>query len=282
MQTLFRLDHIARRKTVFAAGVPAEFNKIGGSTHDAHHFIELVDAIAVPMREPRHIAPSEGRLLLRDCVQPKGGIGDDPRAIAARDLAVHLGAVERAIEIIVGAKSVDASMMYSPDGRYRFRQDEKFIAAELSYASDDFRLVVATTKRLPARAHEFFRIMSWLGGADFADQYGLVALPRIIMSNDVELLDTLDAMGLSPARLRRDAFRKFTAVPQTLSRVFQKTKLKINEEGTDAAAATAATTWRSAPMRDYTRMIVNRPFVFALRDQRTGLVMLNGYVAMPT
>ena len=32
-------------------------------------------------------------MLLRDCVQPKGGIGDDPRAIAARDLAVHLGAV---------------------------------------------------------------------------------------------------------------------------------------------------------------------------------------------
>jgi hypothetical protein len=35
----------------------------------------------------------EGRLLLRDCVQPKGRIGDDPRTIAARNLAVHLGAV---------------------------------------------------------------------------------------------------------------------------------------------------------------------------------------------
>jgi serpin B len=102
------------------------------------------------------------------------------------------------------------------------------------------------------------------------------------MSGDVELLSTLDAMGLSPARLRHDAFRRFTVVPQTLSRVLQKTKLKINEEGTEAAAATAATTWRSAPTGDFTTMVVNKPFVFALRDRHTGLVMLNGYVATTT
>jgi hypothetical protein len=30
-------------------------------------------------------------------------------------------------------------MMYSPDGRYKFRQDDRFIAAELSYASDSCR-----------------------------------------------------------------------------------------------------------------------------------------------
>ena len=56
-------------------------------------FVELLDAIAVPVRELRYIAPREGRLLMRDRVQPKRRIGDDPRAIAARDLAVHLGAV---------------------------------------------------------------------------------------------------------------------------------------------------------------------------------------------
>jgi hypothetical protein len=61
--------------------------------HRAHHRVELVDPIAVPMRELRHVAAREGRLLPRDRVQPKRRIGDDPRAIAARDLAVHLRAV---------------------------------------------------------------------------------------------------------------------------------------------------------------------------------------------
>lgn len=180
---------------------------------------------------------------------------------------------------LVGGKSVEASMMYGPDGRYRFRQDGKFVAVELSYASDDFKLVLVTTKGAPARAREFSRVSGWLGGQHFIEQAGLVAMPRISVSSDLELLKTLDAMGLLPARLRRDAFCKFTSVPQTLSRVVQKAELKIDEAGTEAAAATAATTWRSFPVGGYVKMIVNKPFVFALRDKRTGLVLLNGYVA---
>jgi serine protease inhibitor len=179
---------------------------------------------------------------------------------------------------LVGGKSVDASMMYSPDGRFRFRQNERFIAAELAYASDDFKLVVVTTKRSPARFSEFARVVGWLSGEGFVEQNGLVALPRLRMSSDVELLHVLDAMGLSPARLRHDAFQKFSFVSQTLSRVVQKAELKIDEEGTEAAAATAATTWRSMPMAGYTKLVVNEPFVFALREKRTGLVLLNGYV----
>lgn len=182
---------------------------------------------------------------------------------------------------LAGEKSVDVSMMYSPDGRYRFREDGKFIAAELPYKNDDFKLVVVTTKRHSARRGEFARVAGWLGGEDFTEQDGLVALPRMALSGDVELLTALDAMGLAPARLRHDAFRRLAAAPQTLSRVLQKTELKIDEEGTESAAATAATTWRSASTESFTKMVVNKPFVFALRDKRTGLVLLSGYVATP-
>ena len=55
--------------------------------------VELLDPVAVPVREHRHVAPREGRLLVRDRVQRHGRIGDDPRAIVARDLAVHFRAV---------------------------------------------------------------------------------------------------------------------------------------------------------------------------------------------
>ncbi|MFX6972934.1 hypothetical protein ABTH74_19300, partial [Acinetobacter baumannii] len=47
----------------------------------------------MPVRELRQVALREGRLLVRNRVQPKGGIGDNPRAIATRNLAVQLGAV---------------------------------------------------------------------------------------------------------------------------------------------------------------------------------------------
>src|SRR5690606_11322680 len=59
----------------------------------AHDLVELVDAIAVPVREHRHVTPGEGRLLVRDRVQRHGWIGNDALAIVASDLAVHIGTV---------------------------------------------------------------------------------------------------------------------------------------------------------------------------------------------
>src|SRR6266700_1536135 len=93
VQALFNLDHLAGGKPILAASVLAEFDQTWRAAHRAHDLIELVETVAVPMRELRQIALREGRLLLGDRVQPKGRIHDDPRAVAARDLAVHLGAV---------------------------------------------------------------------------------------------------------------------------------------------------------------------------------------------
>ena len=93
VQALFRLDHVASREAIFSASVLAKFDQIGGIAHRAHDFVELLDPIAVPVRKLCHVAAREGRLLQRDRVQPQIGIRDDPLAIAACNLTVHLGAV---------------------------------------------------------------------------------------------------------------------------------------------------------------------------------------------
>src|SRR5260370_12244295 len=93
VQAPFGLDHVAGGEAVFAPAVLAEFVQIGRLARRAHDLVELLGAIAVPMRELRHVAAREGRLSPRDRVQPKRRIGDDPRAITAGDLAMHLGAV---------------------------------------------------------------------------------------------------------------------------------------------------------------------------------------------
>ena len=93
VQALFGLDHLAGGEAILAASVLAQFDQIGRVAHRAHDGVELLDPVAVPVREHRHVAPREGRLLMRDRVERQRGIGDDARAIVARDLAVHLGAV---------------------------------------------------------------------------------------------------------------------------------------------------------------------------------------------
>src|SRR5262249_15354881 len=74
---------------------------------------------------------------------------------------------------------VDVQMMHSKVSRFRFRQDDRFIAAELGYANENFRLVVVTTKSAPAQAQEFSAMAGWLNGQGFAAQNGEVALPKL-------------------------------------------------------------------------------------------------------
>jgi serine protease inhibitor len=176
---------------------------------------------------------------------------------------------------------VDTSMMHSPARKFAFRQDDRFIAAELAYASEDFKFVVVTTKSAPARVQEFAAVTGWLEGKDFDVKRGEIALPKLSLSAGEELLSPLDALGLKTARLAPDSLDGFSPESLAITRVVQRLELRLNEEGTEAAAATAVTTTRSISPDDYVKMVVDKPFIFALRDQRTGLILFMGYIGAP-
>lgn len=177
--------------------------------------------------------------------------------------------------------NVDVSMMHSPIAKFAFRQDERFIASELAYAHDDFKLVVVTTKSAPAGPGNFAPVAGWLGGQGFETRNGEIGMPKLSLSSVEELLRPLDAMGLRAARQRKDALEQFSDEDLIISRVVQKLELRLSEEGTEAAAATAVVTTRSIAPDDHVKMIVDKPFVFALRDRKTGLILFMGYVGAP-
>ncbi len=175
-------------------------------------------------------------------------------------------------------QTIEVPMMHHHEpGKFLFRQDERFVAIDLPYASEGFSMVVVTTKDKPARARDFARAAGWLVGDGFAESEGELALPRFSLSGSAELLDALDALGLRRGRMSSSAFRSLSPVPQTIARVIQRTELRVDEAGTEAAAATAVETMRSMPI-DYVKMVVDKPFVFALRDRETGLILISGYV----
>ncbi|HEY2246330.1 MAG TPA: serpin family protein, partial [Bradyrhizobium sp.] len=177
--------------------------------------------------------------------------------------------------------SVDVAMMHSPVAKFAFRQDGRFIASELGYAHDDFKLVVVTTKSAPANPADFAPVAGWLGGQGFEMRNGEIGMPKLSLSSVEELLHPLDAMGLRAARQRKDALEQFSGEDLIISRVVQKLELRLSEEGTEAAAATAVVTTRSLAPDDHVKMIVDKPFVFALRDRKTGLILFMGYVGAP-
>ncbi len=173
----------------------------------------------------------------------------------------------------------DVPMMQS-EGSLRLREEGAFVAVELPYASDRFRLVVITTKARPASAAEFEEVADWLSGEGFESRPGEVSMPRFRLTGSADLLATLDTLGLKPARLSPGALAGLSPAGMAIAQVLQRTEIRVDEAGTEAAAATAVTTTR-AIATDFAKVVIDKPFLFALRDAATGLVLLTGYVANP-
>src|SRR5262249_6132916 len=147
----------------------------------------------------------------------------------------------------------------------------------LPYATERFQLVVITTTDKPARPAEFARVADWLTGEGFKESQGELSLPRFTLGSSADLLKALDALGLQPARRSSHALSNLSPGPMMIGQVLQRTEIKVDEAGTEAAAASAVVTSRGVAL-DYVKMMVDKPFMFALRDAETGLVLLTGYV----
>lgn len=176
---------------------------------------------------------------------------------------------------LVGGKVVEVPLMRAGDRQFRFRRDSRFIAVDLPYASEGYSLVVITTRREPAAAKDFASVAGWLTGEGFFSSLGDVALPKFRASSSFDLMPTLKALGLKSP----NALPGFARGPLRLAKAQQRVELAVDEEGTEAAAATALTATRSATT-EFVKFSADKPFMFALRDQN-GLIVIAGYIASP-
>jgi serpin B len=104
-------------------------------------------------------------------------------------------------------------------------------------------------------------------------------LPRFEVSTGVTLNESLKALGMVlPFDPDNADFGRINPVAQLyISRVLHKTFVNVNEEGTEAAAATAVevgVTSMPEPIR------IDRPFLFLIRERHTGTLLFAGKVAL--
>ena len=126
--------------------------------------------------------------------------------------------------------------------------------------------------------------------AQMTAQHGMIVLPRFKSDYSTSLKASLGALGMGSAFTAGADFsgmvkpESLTALGGTplLSDVVHKTALEVNEEGTEAAAATGVVVGVAAmpPERPF-RMTVDRPFVLILQDSRTGAILFLGSIVRP-
>jgi serine protease inhibitor len=179
--------------------------------------------------------------------------------------------------------------MMLQSGRYSYYEDHKLQTAVLPYEGDMAMHVILPAARTdPRQFRESLSSHAWeLPLARFEKVLGTIKIPRFKLDFRVRLEPALKVLGMDRAfdqnRAEFDAIRT-ERPPVWIDQVSHRAVAEVNEEGTEAAAATAITQCLSArnqrPPRHF-QMIVDRPFFVVIRDETSGTTLFMGWVGDP-
>jgi serpin B len=155
---------------------------------------------------------------------------------------------------------------------------------ELPYQGGEMSMAIvlpsadSSLEQLEARATADV-LARWL--SRLRERQVLIELPRFTIDGDAcSLAAALAKVGVvSLFDAQRCDWSKATRRRIHVEDVVHKTYLRVTEEGTEAAAATAMLAAESKPPKR--RFVANRPFLFLIRDQRDGSILFLGRVTDP-
>lgn len=176
--------------------------------------------------------------------------------------------------------------MMSQSGRYMYYKGNSFQAVRLPYGRERVSMYVF----LPDEGSGNEKFINSLNAVNweewlsrFRETQGRIVMPRFKYEDNLLLNDALKALGMGIIfDSQRADFSNMLPAPPNLfvDYVRHKTFIEVNEEGTEAAAATAVGVKASGHQESF-NMVVDRPFFFAIRDDKTGIVLFMGYVTEP-
>lgn len=176
--------------------------------------------------------------------------------------------------------------MMQQAGRFDYLRGQGFQAARLPYGDGRFRMALFLPdegRSIEALLREL-TVENWQAWAErFHQSQGVIGLPRFTSEYEVGLIDALSALGMGLAfdPARADFGGMFAGGGVYISKVKHKTFVEVNEEGTEAAAATAVVATRAAAIQPF-RLVLDRPFLCAIEDRQTGALLFLGAILEPT
>ncbi|HKP29211.1 MAG TPA: serpin family protein [Gemmatimonadales bacterium] len=180
-----------------------------------------------------------------------------------------------------GGVSHDVPTM-TMDEKVRVASRPGFAAADLLYGNGAFAMTILLPDEgtSPASLLATLSPESWRElEASYHEARIVLSLPKFKLEYRRSLVEDLKALGMGIAFDNTQA--DFTGIANVsperlyLTQVLQKAFVEVNEEGTEAAAATAVGVGvTSMPPA----MIVNRPFLFTIRERLSGTILFLGQV----
>jgi serpin B len=188
------------------------------------------------------------------------------------------------------AQSVKAPLMHQ-EYSFNYFNGGTFQVLDIPYKYHDLSMIVFLpddVAGLPAFEQSLTSTSLQLWHSKLVRTPVILTLPRFKVTRQFGLADTLGAMGMRGAFDANAAdFSGITGNRDlSISAVIHKAFVDMNEQGTEAAAATAVTFEDMAARGEEPPppivFRVDHPFVFLIRDNRSGAILFMGRVTDPT
>jgi serine protease inhibitor len=175
--------------------------------------------------------------------------------------------------------------MMEQRGFYKYLESEDFQAVDLPYGDGDFSMTIFLpywSVNLDSLIAKFDQenLNDWL--SRFSSDSGDIYIPKFTLEYELILNDALKALGMGIAFTSAADFSKmYENVTVWVDEVKHKTFVEVNEEGTEAAAATVVEmAYGPGPPGFWMR--VDRPFVFVIRENKSQTILFMGKIVEPT
>lgn len=180
--------------------------------------------------------------------------------------------------------------MMGQENEFSYFENDLFQAIDLPYGDEEFSMTIFLPRPgvgIDSLIGEFDQDNwdSWLGS--FAKDTGTLYFPKFTLEYKISLKEVLTALGMGIAFDRYQAdFSGIAELTELLGNLYidevlHKTFIEVNEEGTEAAAVTVVVVGQTSIGPSGFVMRVDRPFVFAIRENHSQTILFMGKIVEP-
>ena len=180
---------------------------------------------------------------------------------------------------------VQTDMMFVSDPAFRIAEVGSFKCVRIPYSNLFYMTVF-----MPADGYQLPEISynDWIQAIErfaeklYTDVGVNLKLPKYEIEGRYDLIPALKSLGMTDAFMPCCDFKAVCNKNLPISAVYQLDKIKVDEEGTEAAAVTVIEETESVGPSKIVDFFVDKPFYFTIENLRTNTVLFMGKVTNPT
>ncbi len=186
---------------------------------------------------------------------------------------------------LADGRKIDVAMM-NQTAEFGYMETETLQGLELPYVDDELSMIIFLPREIDGlgefeEALTIENLSKWLGG--LSKHEVVVSVPKFKMTSEFSLASVLKSMGMKDAFSANADFSGMNGKRDLfVSAVIHKAYVDVNEEGTEAAAATGvAMKLTSVGPTQIPVFRADHPFLFLIRDNHSGSILFIGRVMNP-